>query len=197
MGIERFNIRKNRDAVFMTQGDKGMIMHTNEQQRGVWDPRGTTFFTTVHTHNKSPLFKDRRLAGLMVDAIRWLANTETCVVHSWVVMPDHIHLLMSTGCNGETPGGATTPPEQIMDKLKFFPAQRISRLVFKTHIWEDEDQVQPIDNEVDFYRHMLFILENPRCAGLVKSYSEYPYLDIPGGCLLQEGLLDVDESLVP
>ena len=173
-------------------------MHTNERQRGVWNPRGTTFFTTVHTHRKAPIFKDRRLAGLMVDAIRWLANTESCVVHSWVVMPDHIHLLMSTGGTAEqTPAPVTPPPEQIMDKLKFFPAQRISRLIFKTHIWEDEDQVCPIDNEVDFYRHMLFILENPRCAGLVKSYAEYPYLDIPEGCLLQEGLLDVEEWQVP
>jgi len=181
----------------MNQGENDMTIRIADRKRGVWNPHGQTFFTTVHTYENAPIFKDRRLAGLMVDAIRWLSNTDDCVVHSWVVMPDHVHLLLSTPPQGDGLDTTEQQPKKIMDKLKIFPTQRISRLVFKAHIWNDADQVAPIDNEIDFYRHMLFILENPRCAGLVQSFSEYPYLEIPDGCMLQEGLLDVDESLVP
>jgi|GEM_PF-3598834 len=174
-----------------------MTIRIEENTRGIWDSQCRTVFATVHTFKREPIFRDRRLAGLMVDALRWLSGTGDCVVHSWVVMPDHVHLLLSLPTGGDGLDNSHLQPERMLDKLKVFPAQRISRLVFRTNIWDNDDQIDPIDDEVEFFRHMLYILENPRCAGLVKSCSEYPYLEVPERCMLQEGLLDVDEALVP
>src|SRR5262245_36585864 len=54
-----------------------------------------TFFTTSKTIEGRNLLQSERMALLFIDVLRSYAATRKLVVHDFVVMPDHVHLLLT------------------------------------------------------------------------------------------------------
>ena len=69
-----------------------------------------TFFATTRTSQGRPLLQSERNASLLIDVLRWYVAAGKFRLHDFVVMPDHLHLLMTVG------GGMTI--ERAMQFIK-------------------------------------------------------------------------------
>jgi len=100
------------------------------------------------------------VAQIVLDAIRYGAVT-LCryEVHAWVIMPNHVHLLI-------TP---VVPLEKITKSLKGITARRANAILGLSGrpFWQDESYDHLVRNQAEFERIQNYIEENPVRAGLV------------------------------
>src|SRR2546429_8852740 len=54
-----------------------------------------TFFVTTVTWKRTPIFRQHASAQLMVDVLKHYAEQGKFVLHEFVIMPDHLHLLLT------------------------------------------------------------------------------------------------------
>jgi REP element-mobilizing transposase RayT len=96
------------------------------------------------------------------------------VVHGIVVMPDHVHMVISPlrDIRGDIFGLA-----EIMHGIKGASAHTINRLLNrKGRVWQDEsfDHVLRSDEKIE--SKVTYLCENPVRKGLVGSVEDYPWL---------------------
>jgi REP-associated tyrosine transposase len=56
-----------------------------------------TFFATTKTHAGRRLLQSERNATLLIDVLRSYMSSGKFEIHDFVIMPDHVHLLLSVG----------------------------------------------------------------------------------------------------
>jgi hypothetical protein len=56
---------------------------------------GRTFFITTVTWQRTPLFRHAQTAKLMMDVLEHYRVQKKYLLHEFVVMPDHLHLLVT------------------------------------------------------------------------------------------------------
>src|SRR5258707_8781186 len=54
-----------------------------------------TFFVTTVTWQRTPLFRNPQKAELMMDVLAHYGEQKKYVMHEFVIMPDHLHLLLT------------------------------------------------------------------------------------------------------
>ena len=88
-------------------------------------------------------------------------------LHSWVIMPNHVHLLI-------TPQIAVSV---LFQKLKGSTARSANQLLGRTRLpfWQRECYDRLVRNADEFGRIEKYILRNPVRAGLAASAEEYPW----------------------
>jgi putative transposase len=95
-------------------------------------------------------------------------RTKRIVVHDFVVMPDHVHILMTV------PGEMSL--EKAMQLIKGGFSFRTSKeLGFRGEIWQRGFSDVRVVDERSFQQHREYIESNPVRAGLANSVDEYPY----------------------
>jgi putative transposase len=114
------------------------------------------------------LFQTERMAMLLVDVLRTNMRMKRLVVHDFVIMPNHVHVLLTV------PGG--TSIEQAMQWIKGGFSFRAGReLEFHGEIWQRGFSDVRITTEQSFREHQAYIARNPVKAGLASVAEEYPY----------------------
>jgi REP element-mobilizing transposase RayT len=112
-----------------------------------------------------PLFlRMPEIAKLVMDAIHY-RDQRTYQLHSFVVMPNHVHLLM-------TPLEAVS---KVMQSLKRFTAREGNRMLGLTGqpFWQDESYDRLVRNDTEFERIVHYIERNPVTAGLAPTPGEF------------------------
>ncbi|MGH9508330.1 MAG: REP-associated tyrosine transposase [Terriglobales bacterium] len=95
-------------------------------------------------------------------------------LHAGVVMPEHVHLLLSalTDANGES----YSIPE-IMQNIKSVSAHKINRAAERTgKVWQVESFDHLIRSSREFDATIAYIAENPVMRRLVNKPSDYKWL---------------------
>ncbi len=130
-----------------------------------YSPR--TFFVTTRTAGGRSLFQTDRMAGLMIEILRERMRTGKLTVHDFVIMPNHVHVLMTL------PG--ETSLEKAMQLIKGgFSFRAKKELGFQGEIWQRSySDVQVLDDP-SFQNHRKYMDNNPVKAGLANSPEEYP-----------------------
>ena len=114
------------------------------------------------------LLQSERNVGLLVDVLRSLVSERMFYVHDFVIMPDHVHLLMTVG------GGMTI--EKAMQLIKGRFSYRLAKeFGYAGEVWQRGFSEVQVMNEKSFEQHCAYIAANPVKAGLVGSPEEYPY----------------------
>jgi len=119
-------------------------------------------FATFATHHRWHLPEAAR--DLVVEACLHIDVTK-CTLHGFVVMPDHVHLVLTPMADKN---GPISLPE-IFQKVKSESALRINRLLLrKGRVWQDEsfDHVLRRDEGID--AKLEYIRLNPVRAALVQ-----------------------------
>lgn len=127
-----------------------------------------TFFVTSNIIDRRGIFQPERVAMLLIDVLR--DNREKCrfQLHAYVVMRDHIHLLL-------TPA-AENPLEKCMQFIKGgFSFRAKKELGFDREVWQSGFKLHRIEDPRDYAAHVLYIHENPVKAGMVTRAEDYPY----------------------
>ena len=139
----------------------------NARPDGILSP-ARTFFATTKTFEGIPLLQSERNATLMIDGLRSYVAAGKFQLHDFVVMPDHMHLLL-------TVDGATT----IERALQFIKGGFSYRLKKETgylgEIWQTGFSEVRVNDEQSFARHREYIAANPVKAVYVDSPEAFPY----------------------
>jgi REP element-mobilizing transposase RayT len=94
-----------------------------------------------------------------------IANVEHYVLHAFVVMPNHVHLLA-------TPALALP---KLTKSLKGITSKRANTMLAMTGtcFWQEESYDHRVRNEREFEKIRSYIEENPVRAGLAREANEY------------------------
>ncbi|MGB8538425.1 MAG: transposase [Acidobacteriaceae bacterium] len=114
------------------------------------------------------LLQSERNAMLLVDVLRSNVATGKFQLHDFVIMPDHLHLLVTL------PGEVTI--EKAMQLIKGGFSYRLKRdFGYQGDVWQRGfSEVRIIDGQ-SFLRHRAYIGQNPVKAGLVDRPEQWPY----------------------
>jgi putative transposase len=130
--------------------------------------RPRTFFVTTRTANGRSLFQSERMAGLFIEVLRSRMRSGKMTVHEFVIMPDHIHILMTL------PGEVSL--EKAMQLIKGGFSYRANKeLGFHGEIWQRGFSDVRIVDERSFEEHRAYIVNNPVKLGLANSADEFPF----------------------
>jgi len=118
------------------------------------------FFVTFVTAERRSIFQVDRNAGLLVDVLCGDREKRRYCLHAWVVMPDHVHLLL-------------TPAEDVPLKraIQFIKGGYSFRLKSGREVWQRGYLEHRIQDAADFERHAEYIAQNPVRAGLGDNYA--------------------------
>ena len=120
-----------------------------------------TFLVTAITHNRRRLFQVDTTAKLFLETLQRYRTKGLYKLHAFVVMPDHIHLLLTT--------------EDLPKAMKHIRGGFSHSLASKQGIWQPGYTDRQILNEKDHLDTRAYILQNPVRGHLVANPEDFPY----------------------
>ena len=112
--------------------------------------------------------QSERNAMLLIDVLRLNVAAGKFQLHDFVLMPDHLHLLMTL------PGDTTI--EKAMQLIKGgFPYRLKREFGYQGEVWQRGFSEVRISDGQSFLQHREYIVQNPVKAGLVDTAEQYPY----------------------
>jgi putative transposase len=131
--------------------------------KAVRTPRPGTSFVTVATQDRRPVFETSRIAELFVDTLLHYRTLGHYKLHAYVVMPDHVHLLL-------TPQSITL--EQTVDLIKNGFAYRVDA---ELPIWQQGFTGYSVANMRDLEVVRAYLHQLPVRANLTSAAELYPH----------------------
>jgi putative transposase len=128
-----------------------------------------------------PLYlRQPEMGAMVVQAIRYRQEQGSYQIHAYVVMANHVHLLITPYV--EVSG--------LMQSLKRFTAREGNRMLGLTGqpFWQDESFDRLVRDQAEFRRIARYIETNPVNAGLVTKPEDFPWSSAgpinnrPAGC---------------
>lgn len=130
------------------------------------EPGPSAYFITASTYQRRTLFQTDRMALLLVDVFSNYRLQNKYLLHEFVVMPDHFHVLLS-------PVASLEKAVQLIKGGFSYRAKR--ELEFSGEIWEKSFYDRRVRDAEEYERIRIYIHQNPVKRGLVKTVGEYPY----------------------
>ena len=120
---------------------------------------GQSYFVSSQTADRKPLFRHSRWANLFLEVLEKYRTGY--LLHAYVLMPDHIHLLVSF------------PPEKILSQVVGLWKRGLSR----THgiSWQRNFFEHRLRNDESIQQKSDYLLNNPVRAGLINDAMAWPY----------------------
>ncbi|WP_263416544.1 REP-associated tyrosine transposase [Terriglobus albidus] len=136
--------------------------------------RPGTYFVTSLVANRRRVFQVTRNAELLLETLDHYR--ENYLLHAYVVMPDHIHLLL-------TPTQITL--ERTMQLIKGGFSYRFHA---SQSVWQRGFTDHRIRNAEEYVTRLAYIAQNPVRARLCTTAEEYPYSSVNPTIRLDEYL---------
>ena len=130
-----------------------------------------TFFTTTQTSERRSIFQVEETAHLFLRVLYTYAAQRRFLLHEFVVMPDHVHLIL-------TPAETL---ERAMQLIKGGFSRELSRAGSRRfEIWQRGFSDHRIRDADDYLYHREYIYQNPVKARLCGKPEEFPYSSANG-----------------
>jgi putative transposase len=127
-----------------------------------------TFFVTTRTTGGKPILQTDRMAALFIDVLRGYMRAGKFKVHEFVVMRNHVHLLLTVGDDMSI--------EKAVQLIKgSFSFRARTELEFDGEIWQRGFSDVRVKDEESFRAHQQYIFNNPVKAGLAGIPEEYSH----------------------
>jgi len=127
------------------------------------------YFVSTQTAGLKPLFRHDRWARLILATIKHYQGTGYNL-HAFVIMPDHLHLLIS-------PVESVEKSVQLIKGGFSFRAKK--ELEWNGEIWQPGFTDHRIRDEEDWKRHLVYIRTNPIDAKLAEDIALYEFMGFP------------------
>jgi putative transposase len=137
----------------------------------------SAYFVSTQTIGRKSLFRVERWARLMVSTLKHYDGSGY-KLHAYVIMPDHLHLLM-------TPIESVEKSMQLIKGGFSFRAKR--ELQWNGDIWQPGFTDHRIRDAEDWKRHLQYIRSNPLEARLAEDIALYEFIGFPN-CEFPRGL---------
>jgi putative transposase len=127
-----------------------------------------TFFATTKTSMGRRLLQSECNASLFIDVLRSYVAIKKFELHDFVVMPDHVHLLMTVKSDMTI--------EMAMQLIKGGFSYRLKKeSAYLGEVWQHGFSEVRVDDTESFARFREYIAQNPVKAGLADSPGRYPF----------------------
>jgi putative transposase len=149
-------------------------------------PRGNTgysvYFITASTFQRSPLFRKEPMARLFVEVLFHYRDKKNYLLHEFVLMPDHFHLLLSPALS----------LERSLQLVKGgFSYRAKSEVEHSGEVWQPSYYDRRVREIEDYNNFKYYIRRNPVERGLAGTPEDYPHSSAHPGFVLD----DVPERL--
>jgi putative transposase len=138
-----------------------------------------TFFVTTNCHQRQAIFRDAERARLMLNVLQENRRKGRFLLHEFVVMPDHIHLLL-------TPASDVSLEKAVQFIKGGFSFRVKKELGFHDEVWQQSFTEHRVKDAVDYEHHRDYIRMNPVRARLAGAPEEYAYSSAASGAELDE-----------
>jgi putative transposase len=126
------------------------------------------FFATTKISMGRRLLQSERSAMLLIDVLRSNVAAGKFELHEFVIMPDHLHVLMTL------PDDMTI--ERAMQLIKGGFSYRLKKeFGYQGEVWQRGFSEVRIADAQSFMQHREYIVQNPVKAGFVETAEQYPY----------------------
>ncbi len=106
--------------------------------------------------------------NLFIEVLRSYVKARKFQVHDFVVMPNHVHLLITVN--------ADMTIEKAMQLIKGGFSYRLKKETgYAGEVWQRGFSEVRVEDRQSFLRHRAYIAENPVKAGLANSPDEFPF----------------------
>ncbi len=128
----------------------------------------TTYFITICAHMQQNLFQRDEIAELVVGTFFKYRDAGEFEFHEYVVMPNHVHLLLSIGEQQQL--------SRVIQLIKggFSHSLRENGIVFRA-VWEQRYYDRRVRDENEFAELARYIRENPVRKHLAERAEDYSY----------------------
>ena len=130
------------------------------------DTGHSCYFITASVFQKQRLFQSERMAKLFLEVLLHYRQQRKYLLHEFVVMPDHFHLLI-------------TPLETLERALQLIKggfSYRVKKeLNFAGEIWQPSYYDRRVRDMSEYQAFKEYIHLNPVKKGLVPAAEQYPY----------------------
>ena len=132
-----------------------------------------TFFATSSIYDKRSLLQSERSADLFVDVLLHYRNKSNYLLHEFVVMPDHFHVLLTLD--------SQISIEKAVQLIKGGFAFRAAReLGFHPPIWQKGFSETRVSEPGTYAKLRNYIYENPVARGLALHASGFRFSSASG-----------------
>jgi putative transposase len=140
------------------------------------------YFITCTTNKRRKWFSEPVLANMVIDQWKHYETTYHFDLITYVVMPDHYHVLVNVGTEKTI--------SQILHAVNSYIATEINKYLGKdpkVKIWQGNAWDVIVQNDHMYWQKIAYTLLNPWRAGLVEDpFDIYPFSDI-GEWMEREG----------
>lgn len=134
---------------------------------------------TASTDGGRALLQSDRVARLFIGTIFSYRDQRKVLVHEFVVMPNHVHLLISPAPN--------VTIERVLQFIKGgFSYRAKKELAILTDIWQRGYVDHRVRDRDDYAQHRAYIHANPVRARLATKAAEFPYSSAFPGFMLDD-----------
>jgi REP-associated tyrosine transposase len=126
----------------------------------------STYFVTASAYDKERLLQSDRMAQLLIDVLYRYREQHKYLLHEFVVMPNHFHLLV-------TPGQTLERALQLVKGGFSFRAKR--GIGISGEIWQTSFYDRRVRESAEYEKMKIYIHQNPVRARLVERAEDYPY----------------------
>jgi len=143
--------------------------------------RGNTgysvYFITASTFQRRPLFHKEPMARLFAEVLFYYRDKQNYLLHEFLVMPDHFHLLLSP----------TLSLERSLQLIKGGFSYRAKREVEHSgEIWQPSYYDRRVREVEDYRNFKYYIRRNPVLRCLAETPENYPFSSAHPGFVLDE-----------
>ncbi|MCU1307048.1 MAG: hypothetical protein JWN45_1743 [Acidobacteriaceae bacterium] len=133
----------------------------------------STYFISAQTYLKKNILQSDRMARLFIDVLHNYRKQNKYLLHEFVVMPNHFHLLM-------TPASETTLERALQLIKGGFSFRAKKELELRGEIWQTSFHDRRVRDESAYFGFRDYIHQNPVQAGLVTAAELYEYSSASG-----------------
>ncbi len=138
--------------------------HTKDLRRSRYSQAGQIYLITAVTLNRRPIFASFDAARVLVGALRAAQTCAHAQTLAFVVMPDHLHWLLSLGTDADLTA--------VVQSVKSVSAHRLGGKV-----WQRGFHDRAVRSEEDLPALARYVVANPVRAGLVERTGAYSHWD--------------------
>ena len=149
----------------------------------------TAYFVTTNVFERRAIFADPHLCNLLITCLGWCRKTMEFALLAYVVMPDHLHLILA-------PSEKTSLPD-IMRRFKSYTGRVIGEeLKSSGGIWQPRYYDHALRDRSGLLKTIEYVHHNPVAAGLVESSGSYKFSSYQAYFRPGREMLSIDASWI-
>jgi len=153
---------------------------------------GQSHFLTFSCYHRLPLFTQMQTQEVFLFALEQMRRSFQMRVYGYVVMPEHVHLLLSEP-TGEKLASAM---QMLKSKVAIQARKDGKRIAGKQPFWQARYFDHNVRNFAGFVTQLRYIHRNPVKRGLCTAPEDWPWSSFRAWALGEIGIVEVESEMI-